>query len=69
MMMMGRDTPLKGELADRTLTLVGVKEVEAHVACRARQAAPATSATRHADRSAEADRRHAAGRRHADAAR
>ncbi len=25
MMMMGRDTPLKGELVDRTLTLVGVK--------------------------------------------
>jgi hypothetical protein len=31
MMMMGRDVPLKGELAGRTITFVGVKEVEAHV--------------------------------------
>ena len=31
MMMMGRDVPLKGELAGRTITFVGVKEVQAHV--------------------------------------
>lgn len=31
MMMMGRDVPLKGELTDRTITFVGVKEVQAHV--------------------------------------
>ena len=30
MMMMGRDVPLKGELAGRTITFVGVKEVQAH---------------------------------------
>jgi hypothetical protein len=28
MMMMGRDTPLKGELTDRTLTLVGIKTAD-----------------------------------------
>ena len=31
MMMMGRDVPLKGELAGRSISFVGVKEVEAHV--------------------------------------
>jgi hypothetical protein len=31
MMMMGRDVALKGELVDRTITFVGVKEVQAHV--------------------------------------
>jgi hypothetical protein len=31
MMMMGRDVPLQGELAGRTITFVGVKEVQAHV--------------------------------------
>ena len=31
MMMMGRDLPLKGELAGRSISFVGVKEVEAHV--------------------------------------
>jgi hypothetical protein len=31
MMMMGRDVPLKGELAGRTITFVGVKEVTEHV--------------------------------------
>ena len=31
MMMMGRDVPLKGELAGRSITFVGVKEVDAHV--------------------------------------
>jgi hypothetical protein len=30
MMMMGRDVPLKGELAGRTITFVGVKEVQEH---------------------------------------
>jgi hypothetical protein len=30
MMMMGRDVPLKGELAGRSITFVGVKEAEAH---------------------------------------
>ena len=31
MMMMGRDVPLKGELAGRSITFVGVKEVDGHV--------------------------------------
>jgi len=31
MMMMGRDVPLKGELSGRSISFVGVKEVEAHV--------------------------------------
>jgi len=31
MMMMGRDVPLKGELAGRSISFVGVKEVESHV--------------------------------------
>jgi len=31
MMMMGRDVPLTGELAGRSISFVGVKEVEAHV--------------------------------------
>ena len=31
MMMMGRDVPLKGELAGRRISFVGVKEVESHV--------------------------------------
>jgi hypothetical protein len=31
MMMMGRDVPLQGELAGRSISFVGVKEVEAHV--------------------------------------
>jgi hypothetical protein len=32
MMMMGRDMPLKGELTGRTISFVGVKEVEEHAA-------------------------------------
>ena len=31
MMMMGRDLPLEGELAGRSISFVGVKEVETHV--------------------------------------
>jgi hypothetical protein len=31
MMMMGRDVPLRGELSGRSISFVGVKEVEAHV--------------------------------------
>jgi hypothetical protein len=31
MMMMGRDVPLTGELAGRTISFVGVKEVDEHV--------------------------------------
>lgn len=31
MMMMGRDVPLKGELAGRSISFVGVKEVESQV--------------------------------------
>jgi hypothetical protein len=31
MMMMGRDVPLKGELSGRSISFVGVKEVESHV--------------------------------------
>jgi hypothetical protein len=31
MMMMGRDVSLKGELAGRSISFVGVKDVEAHV--------------------------------------
>lgn len=42
MMMMGRDVPLKGELTGRTISFVGVKEVEAHVgAAHGGGAAPA----------------------------
>jgi hypothetical protein len=44
MMMMGREVPLKGELADRTITFVGVKTDGAgspdHAALHAGQAAP-----------------------------
>jgi hypothetical protein len=31
MMMMGRDVPLRGELSGRSISFVGVKEVESHV--------------------------------------
>jgi hypothetical protein len=31
MMMMGRDVPLKGELSGRTISFVGVKELQEHV--------------------------------------
>ena len=44
MMMMGRDTPLKGELSDRTLTLVGVKPEGAAAAPAVPEHGPAQSA-------------------------
>jgi hypothetical protein len=43
MMMMGRDVPLKGELAGRSISFVGVKEVEAHVEAAHGGASPAGS--------------------------
>ncbi len=65
MMMMGRDVPLKGELAGRSISFVGVKEVEAHV-----EAAHGGGASQAGNQGpppeCEADRRHAARGRNAE---